>query len=67
MRMLADSDLSESEVIEGLTMAYQAAWQGLEIQWIKNKTRSKQIQQNGTSKLQQQKQYIADSPFFKGL
>lgn len=69
MRLVANSDLSESEVIEGLNMAYEKTWTGLEIEWIKNKTRqNKTQQQNGTNnRLAQQKQYIADSPLFKGL
>lgn len=66
MREIANSDLEVWEVIEGLTMAYEACWQGLKIDWIKNRTRQKQQKQNGTSKPEQQKQYLKDSPFFKG-
>jgi len=67
MSKIANSDLELHEIIQGLDMAYESTWTGLEIDWIKNKTRTKQTQQNGTSKLEQQKQHIADSPFFKGL
>lgn len=53
MRLVANSDLSESEVIEGLNMAYEKTWTGLEIEWIKNKTRLNKTQNNGNYNKQQ--------------
>jgi len=64
MSKIANSDLELHEIIQGLDMAYESTWTGLEIDWIKNRTRQKQNITNGTNNA---KQSIKNtSPFFQG-